>query len=80
MIRIISLFIVIFVILSLGVFAYLNSNLVQFDYIIAKTELPLSILLLFCFLLGVLLSAFALVSLIFAQKLKINKLSASIDH
>jgi len=80
MIRIIRFIIVISVIFSLGVLAYLNSNNVQFDYLLAKTELPLSILLLFCFLAGVLVSAFALIGLVLAQKLKINKLTSSVHH
>ncbi|MDH5518088.1 MAG: LapA family protein [Gammaproteobacteria bacterium] len=80
MIRIINLFLVILVIVFLGILAYLNSDPVHFDYFLASTELPLSILLLFCFLLGVLLSAFAMAGLIIVQKWKIKNITSSVDH
>ena len=76
MIRIISIILFALTLLSLVFLAYLNSDKVYFDYLIAKTEIPLSILLLFCFLTGVLVSTLAYISLIFFQKRKIDKLTS----
>jgi len=76
MIKIFSFILFALLLICLVFLAYLNSNPVLFDFLIDKKELPLSILLLLCFLAGVITSTFAYIGLIFLQKRKINKLTA----
>lgn len=76
MIRIISFLLLSLLLLILVFLAYLNSDKVAFDYLISKTEISLSLLLLFCFLSGVILSTLAYLSTIFFQKRKIEQLSS----
>lgn len=76
MTRIISLLLFVLLLFVLVSLAYLNSDKVVFDYLFSKIEISLSLLLLFCFLLGVGLSTLVYISLIFFQKRKISQLSS----
>ena len=76
MIRIFSLLIFVLLLFVLISLAYLNADQVIFDYLFSKTEISLSLLLLFSFLLGVVLSTLVYISLIFFQKRKISQLSS----
>ena len=62
MIRIISLLLFVLLLFVLISLAYLNADQVIFDYLFSKTEISLSILLLFSFLLGVVLSTLVYIS------------------
>jgi len=75
MLRIASVITFIILLLTLVFLAYLNSDRVYFDYIIAKAQIPLSVLLFLSFLLGLAVSTLSYISLIFLQKRKIAKLS-----
>lgn len=77
MMRIIALIFFFLVLVLLFTLAYLNSEIVLFDYLLSQAELPLSLLLLICFLVGVVLATLSYSGLIFSLKRKINKLTSS---
>ena len=77
MTRIINLIIFILILISLAFLAYFNSEIVEFDYFFAKSEFPLSILLLLAFISGVVVSTVTYSTIVFLQKRKITRLLAS---
>jgi len=74
MIRIISLFVFLAVLLLLLSLAYVNAEPVFIDYLIATTEIPLAILMLICFLAGVLLSTISYLGVIMLLKRRLKRL------
>jgi len=80
MMRIIGLIFFFLVLFLLFVLAYLNSEIIHFDYLLSQAELPLSLLLLVCFLAGVALATLSYSGLIFSLKRKINKLTSVKRH
>lgn len=80
MIRIISLIFFIFLLLVLVALAYFNSEPVLFDYLFGKTELPLSILLLLCFILGVIVASSFYATKIYRQKRQLKQLKSARKH
>ena len=51
--------------------------MVHFDYLLNQTELPLSILLLVCFLAGVALATLSYTVVIFSLNRKLDKLTSN---
>jgi len=75
--RIIGLVFFFLILILLFVLAYLNSEMVHFDYLLNQTELPLSILLLVCFLAGVALATLSYTVVIFSLNRKLDKLTSN---
>jgi len=75
--RIISSIFFFIVIALLFFLAYLNSEVVHFDYLVNTTELPLSLLLLFCFLTGVVFTALSVAGIVVSLNRKLDKLNAN---
>lgn len=73
MLRIISLLFFLISLIIITALAYLNSELVHFDYLLASTELPLSVLLLISFILGVLVSTISYLGVIYFQKRQLKR-------
>ena len=79
MLRTLNVLFVLLIVILVATTAYLNSQTVLFDYLAGNIEIPLSILLVFCFLLGAVIATIASIGIILQQKYRISRLNKKIS-
>ena len=79
MLRSTSLLLLFFVAILIAILAYLNSEPVRFDYLFSEIQLPLSILMMICFVCGALTSWVVYMGIVMRLKKQLARTNKNIS-